>query len=61
MVNPKHHDRDAFQMLHFSVLKLLLSAGSNVSSKEWLRDLFFNEDYHISPMTFHSQPHLQPT
>ena len=25
-------------------LKLLLSAGRSISSKKWLRDLFFNED-----------------
>ena len=28
-------------------LKLLLSAGRSISSKKWLRDLFFNEDSNI--------------
>ena len=39
----------------FISLKILLSAGQNISSKKWLCDLSFDEDYNISPMLFHSQ------
>ena len=28
-------------------LKLLLSGGQNISTNEWLRNLFFNEDSNI--------------
>ena len=41
MVNPKHNDWAAFQMLQFSVLNFWLSAGRNIFLKKWLRDLFF--------------------
>ena len=36
-----------------------LSIGANISSKKWLRDLFFNEDFNVSPTIFHSQPHVE--
>ena len=40
-------------------LKLLLSAGRNISSKERLCDLFYNEDFDISSVIFHSQPWVE--
>ena len=54
MVNPKHHDSAPFQMPHVSVLNLLLSGG-----RQWLRNLFFNEDSNISPMIFNSQTRFE--
>ena len=42
-------------------LKLLLSAGRNISSKKWLHDLFFNEDSNISLMIFHLKPPVDHT
>ena len=58
MMNPKHHDWAEFQMLHFSVPNFT-SCRRNISSKKWLRDLFFNEDSHISSMIFHSRPRFK--
>ena len=49
--------------LHFNVallkFKLLQSVDRNISSKKWLRDLFFNEDSNISPMIL--QSHVEHT
>ena len=42
-------------------LKILLSAGQNLSTEKWLRDLFFNEDSNISTMIFYSQPWAEHT
>ena len=42
-------------------LKLLQSAGQNNSSEELLHDLFLNEDFNISIMTFYSQPCVEHT
>ena len=42
-------------------LKLLLSAGRNISSKTWLHDLFFNEDSNIPLTIFHSKPPVDYT
>ena len=42
------------------ILKLLLSAGRNIS-KERLRDFIVNEDSSISPTIFHLQLHAEHT
>ena len=42
-------------------LKLVLSAGRNISSKKWPCDLFFNEESNTSIMIFHSQPQVEQT
>ena len=57
MVNPKHHDWAAFQML--LSIKLLLSAGRNISSKKWLCDLM--KALTLQPMIFHSQLRIKLT
>ena len=40
MVNPKHFDRAAFQMLHLNRFKLLLLAGRNIFLKMDSRFVF---------------------
>ena len=57
MVNPKHHDWAAFQML--LSIKLLLSAGRNISSKKWLCDLM--KALTLQRMIFHSQLRIKLT
>ena len=44
----------------FSQSQLLPSLGQNIS-KKWLCNLFFNEDFNISLMIFHSQSHVDHT
>ena len=38
-----------------------MSGDRNISCNKWLRDLFFNEDYNISPIILYSQPHVERT